>query len=758
MQLVSNQTARIFSAFFKKGFLVFFIISIFLSLTNQASAVELDPNAEYCQSATTNSMGGLDLPTITSPVNGKCANSTDTLIKGSAIKDPQPTQDASSQFGYWLAQIVYIFTVGLGSVIAALAANILNFIVAIALDSKIYNLDFISNGWTIVRDLANMAFIFILVYIAIQVMFQAQTHGVMQRLVKVLAVALIINFSFFATRVVIDAGNLVSVQFYNAIVGNAAPGQISINVPFFGNIGTSTGVPDLTASIMSGVNFVSALSPESFSAATGGGNPVENFITSLITFSFVYIVFGAALFMLAAAFITAGVKFIVRIAMLWFAIITAPLALLAWSFSGGHGGHGGGGHGASGLLSFSGWLRNLLNHAFYPAVFLFVLLLISNFMAGLSTAGGFGSTGIQGTSIQDIVANLANIGVRLGFVLVMLFYALKADNYIHVAGSTVASQIGNSFTFGGLSGYTSRLSRMGGAVVTQTVGRASYVASQNLKNSGSLYGRVDSPLNRLARNKVLEPLTKAGTGGAKSYSDVIKGKKDAEKERKEIQRDVDNHHDVEHLASMQPQLDAIKAKEAAGTTLTPAEQTTKTEGAALAANIKKFNKREIEHLKADDIKRIVQHVTESQLKTLKDSDHFSDNDKREFEDKWHTSSSDAPLEKMDKEIILLRKIHENLKSSGMNMSKLANGMSKIGATSAPSAAGTQITGSDATAIQGEMRSQIAQLRSDIKSKPSGVSTVTEQMQLDNLQEGIKNLDKFKEHGGKVPAGKQYLTR
>jgi hypothetical protein len=432
--------------------------------------------------------------------------------------------NGEASFGYWLAQIVYVFTVGLGSIVAALAAVVLNFIVRISLDGAAYGLDFVSQGWTIMRDLANMAFIFILVYIALQVMFQAQTHGMVERLAKVVAIALIINFSFFGTRVVIDMGNLLSLQFYNAIVDTTTTSNVTLAQTPFGNINSPWGAADLTKDIMGGINFVSGLNPSSFESSDAGNT--WSFVTSFITFAFVYIILGAALFMLAAAFLAASIKFLVRIVMLWFAIITAPLALVMWAFQAGHGG-GSHGHG----FSFSSWLKNLLNHAFYPVVFLFVMLLISNFMGSLQTdAGGIGSTAVDAGSVHDwsgLVATLANIIVRLGFVIVMLYYAIKAGDYFEVAGSKVAEQFGRTFSLGGLTGYRQRLDW-----INNSIGPKRWAGGlDNQLKQGGLAGIGNTAIGYRLRQSVTKPLSEIKLKDMESRPEYVKR---TEKEGKEM--------------------------------------------------------------------------------------------------------------------------------------------------------------------------------------------------------------------------------
>ena len=106
------------------------------------------------------------------------------------------------------------------SIFAYIGGYVFSFAVQLTLQSVTYSLDFLTSGWTAVRDIANMAFIFILIYIAVVIIFKAETSGTMTMLAWVVVMALLINFSFFLTRVVVDAGNILAVQFYNAIPPN----------------------------------------------------------------------------------------------------------------------------------------------------------------------------------------------------------------------------------------------------------------------------------------------------------------------------------------------------------------------------------------------------------------------------------------------------------------------------------------------------------------------------------------------------------
>ena len=167
--------------------------------------------------------------------------------------------------------------------------------VNLSLNGPAYALTFISTGWTTARDLANMAFLFILIYIAFTIMLEAETSGTMSLLAGVIVIALLVNFSFFFTRIVIDAGNILSIQFYNSITapsvqatsgGGSVQGAIASGVSAATGVGANT--KDLTASIMGMLQLQNLFNTQSFKAFyTGnGGNSAAGFLVVVVTLSF----------------------------------------------------------------------------------------------------------------------------------------------------------------------------------------------------------------------------------------------------------------------------------------------------------------------------------------------------------------------------------------------------------------------------------------------------------------------------------------
>lgn len=346
-----------------------------------------------------------------------------------------------------LSSVVYIFTVGMMSVFAYIGGYVFSLAVQLSLQSFAYSLDFLSTGWTAVRDIANMAFIFVLIYIAFTIIFEAETAGTMRMLAAVVVMALLINFSFFLTRVVIDAGNILAIQFYNAI--DAKPIDTYNRGTVVNSIGAaaqyfSPGTPkDLTASIMDAIKSQVILSPSSFTATQGDSRSgVGIFLTNLITQVLIYIALGAILAILAFTFLAVGFKFIMRMLVLWFVIISAPLAFAARAIP----------HRTTRGL-FDQWLGLLIKFSFYPAIFLFMFLIITFIATAIGSDGGLIGPIFRDATAMNNNADLsvgykigtiiANVVLRLGLVIIMLYYGLKVADKIVDEGTDAAKGFSN---------------------------------------------------------------------------------------------------------------------------------------------------------------------------------------------------------------------------------------------------------------------------------------------------------------------------
>lgn len=582
-----------------------------------------------------------------------------------------------------VTNVIYAFTVGLGGGLAYVAGFMFDITVALSLNSTAYALSFLSSGWTAARDLANMAFVLILVYIAYTIMLRVETANTIRMLVGVVFIALIINFSFFFTRVVIDAGNILGVQIYNSITGPtlrqtidqtsastlASAAQSGINT--IASKGVLENTKDLTASIMNALNIQQLFNDQNFkSFASQNG-----FGTKFIILTFLYFAIGACYFILAAMFFAAAVKFLMRIVILWFLIIASPLAFVAKAIPN-----------DNVKEWYDSWQRLLVDNAFYPAFFLFIFFFISVIVTSLGS-----DTGILGGLAVDlralgsnnnldgftfIATSIASVAIRLGFVVGLLYIGLKASERMGKAGAKAAGKV-SAFAFGSAGrlvsapvGWAGRrtFGAVGGGManLSTRAGNRALLANNIFskaawKGASTLTGKPGNALGKASydpRNapgaSVLKKAAEAVTGSSinagkppeggylgtiaakkKERDDRIKNERAA---RNLLMRDREIQGNVKRLGEKSARLAELERIEKAGVMTTEqwAERAAvKKEVETLSNKFNSLGKREIENIKAEDLEKVLQHAKEGVIKKVEESDKFSEAEKAGLREK-HT--------------------------------------------------------------------------------------------------------------------------
>jgi len=549
--------------------------------------------------------------------------------------------NTSGTFAVCLTNIVYVFTVGIGSGFAYVAAYFFDLATQISLNGTAYALTFISTGWTTARDLANMAFLFILLFIAFQILLSAETSGTMSLLAGVIVVALLVNFSFFFTRIVIDAGNIVSIEFYNSIqapsLASTASAAGVTNIPatvaaatqfVSGNPGNTK---DLTANIMGMLQLQNLFGTNSFKAFFNGGQTTNasgqttqtggaGFLVTLIALTFLYIAAGIMFWLISVMFVTVGAKFLIRVVVLWFLIIASPLALVARAVP-------------QLRKYFTQWRDLLVSHAFYPVMFMFIFLILTNFANQMScTTNGVAVPNCTGL-INDIfnslsVANnsssavatigyaVANVGIRLGFVLIILYLGIKAADSVSVMGAKGAEKAGNWVGTGLLKAYNVGYKRAGPGAWSGALDRS--------LQKGKLASLGNNMFGYELRRYVTKPL--AGTTIPASHGEsFVKMKERQGKEtieKADNLRDVDNKEEVKKVAAKIAE--NIAAKKPADDGLT-AEQ---------KGRVQNLTKREFEAMSAAQIEAIAPMLKEGQIKLLEGIAKLTDSNRDAIKKAW----------------------------------------------------------------------------------------------------------------------------
>ncbi|MBP7831873.1 MAG: hypothetical protein KA028_02555 [Candidatus Pacebacteria bacterium] len=333
----------------------------------------------------------------TTQIENESANSTSTIDPETGLPSCGVFGENSSILGC-VAQIIYSIIFKPTSTLMVLAGEIMDWGIGFSIDSSSYPVSghsFVTDGWRIMRDLANILFIFILVYVAISTIFGKDEKRL---IAMVILVALIINFSLFVTKVIVDIGNITSRFFYNNIaITNSQAG----NVEIFGTSGHKS-ISYGFAATFNPVKIFSSLSPQT-SISTAGGithtgldNPNQ-----YATFFSLFSIVGAIVNLVAAfVFFSLAWLFIARTAGIWLAMIFAPLAFLSLTLpSKWKSGISGTGQ----YTSFGPWFSNLTSLAFMPVIALLMIFLILTFLKAPGLLGALTSQTTTGQLMTVLI-------------------------------------------------------------------------------------------------------------------------------------------------------------------------------------------------------------------------------------------------------------------------------------------------------------------------------------------------------------------
>ncbi|OGD25053.1 hypothetical protein A2819_00885 [Candidatus Azambacteria bacterium RIFCSPHIGHO2_01_FULL_40_24] len=277
---------------------------------------------------------------------------------------------------------------GLAAIIAMIAGWLVNF--AINLNFNILQNPIIDIGWRISRDIANLGFVLFIIIIAIATILRMQQYGAKSALGKLIAVALLVNFSLVFAGVFIDFSNMLT----NFFIKNISGGSLS---NLSGVIFNSTDTHNLTQ--------VSSSTLQTAPAASTGG--WINHAVSLILIATLTAIAAFCMFAFA-------IMFLVRFISVSFLLILAPLACLfvilpttkkIWD---------------QWWNEFTKWMLFAPAASFFLYMGVYLTTNYESWIGGLSqSAKGIGTAipVAEPTLIADLFSKIANLIITGGFML-----------------------------------------------------------------------------------------------------------------------------------------------------------------------------------------------------------------------------------------------------------------------------------------------------------------------------------------------------
>jgi hypothetical protein len=297
-------------------------------------------------------------------------------INSTLFKSEGTIPGCFAQFFYY---VLFVPT----SFLFALSGKFFDFAFGYSIQDTSYRTGFVLEGWKIVRDLCNMFFIFVILYAAFKMILGIGTGG-KDDLIKVIIVGLLINFSLFATQIVIDSSNILARLFYNSNAISVIASGNNPNVSRAGvNLTTQTSKNftelSLSAALVAKVNpqeiIIQAkrinIQPDTSGITNPDGNPASNGI-GVGAFILLVILTTAINVTGIFVFMSIALIFIGRVVGLWFAMIFVPFAFFSYTMPGLLD--------SVKMVGWKNWVPETMKLAFVAPVFMFFMYLILLFL------------------------------------------------------------------------------------------------------------------------------------------------------------------------------------------------------------------------------------------------------------------------------------------------------------------------------------------------------------------------------------------
>ncbi len=396
-------------------------IVLMVSIVLPIAASLLTPKPAYANVPLGTALGALSSlalpPGAVSGTNPATTGIADPPSLWEIINSPTALSD-------YMLMIVGNTILGATSLLVRLAAAFLDFSMffTINMNSLLQTMPVVDVGWKIFRDLANLVFIFVLLYIAIATILNAE--GSRRMLVNVIVTALLINFSLFISKAVVDISNIVAIPFYEKMNGVQVTNNLNdwqIN---------ESGVSWALFNALSIQTIYSNATDNEFSSSGSLYDQMLDASEAYLAngFQTFTLVFFGSIIMLVTAFVLATGAFLLflRLVVLVFLMMISPLAFVARILP-------------NSQEAWNRWWKALINNAiFAPVYFAITYAIIETTVQGLNmTKGAFAAVFAGSTSALGTLFNYV-------FIIMLLMGSIFISKAIGVHGSNTVLSWGKS--------------------------------------------------------------------------------------------------------------------------------------------------------------------------------------------------------------------------------------------------------------------------------------------------------------------------
>ena len=332
-------------------------------------------------------------------------------------------------------------------------ARLQDYFIFYSISDSSYRTAIIQEGWELVRDISNLLFIFALIYIAVATILGSRVAGKNPKslIITVLLMALLINFSLFFSKIIVDAGNTLAWVFYSQI--QVVDGNNAANANDIKPVGLAL----IDISDPQNIMRAQATSPIRATA-----NDASTFLLTTIISTIFNIV-------LIITFLKITIFFVVRVIGIYISMMFSPVAFASKALP----------NTASVLkdMSFKNWMNGLIKLSLMAPIYLFFLYLIARFLEiGIGVAP-LGS--ITDSLMATVMPSLVKLAIMLGFIKMAeettkTMAGRFADGVGKITGAVVG--LAGGLALGGVAVAGAKAASLGKAAAQKT-GVASRVQS-----------------------------------------------------------------------------------------------------------------------------------------------------------------------------------------------------------------------------------------------------------------------------------------
>lgn len=461
----------------------------------------------------------------------------------------------------------------------------------------------IDQVWLLIRNLSSMFIIFALIYTSILTILDIAKTSASTLIKNIIMAGILINFSLFFTKTAIDASNLISLQFYRALV----PSSATIEKKDLSKIiSSSYGKGGLSDIFMQNMKLPSIYS-----------NP-KGMITGAANTDFFHIVIGTIggsilMWLAAGSILAAAIAFIIRVVMLLLLMGFSPIYFVGMIFP------------EIRKNISDKWLGWLTGQLLFMPVYLILMYISVRFLTGVNGVGFFNQLDtartVNGTPNNFL---LTMVGLILQYTIAYVLLLAPLIGAMQFGGKSMAwGQSAQKWVSGALSGVVGRNTA---GRFARRAGRAfdSMAASAQNNTGGKFATSVlrNLGISQFTRGQISK-YEKSKYGSSRSLADVEK-------------EDNDRSRAIAGIQRFKGQMASINS------VLSATTPPSTTELKSFRDSLGKMGVKEFEKVDYDTLKDpvFVSNLSSSQIDKISESDFLTEKQKEEIKDVRKSKLSD----------------------------------------------------------------------------------------------------------------------